>query len=1186
MYTERDEMMEFQVACKHSGAQESRKGRAGGRQGLTGTSPDGPSLLGLAGPAAAKSTLVLSEPGSRCCATPTGDTQGLAGRQHHKNNTGWTFSRRCIWLPVETIFRNSRRPPLDLFKQKTDGRTSEKPKWSRRVISSQEGLQPFSLLESNYKQGPPSALILVSCEMPRAKVVCGGLSIASFILGAGLLIAGLVVVLNVFPNTVHNSINKQKLLGLNNDGTLNDFTSQWANPKYISTMQYWIYNYTNPIGILNRAIYPDVAEIGPYSYDEIISNEIVNFTENGEKMIFKQIQTWVFNPNKSCAGCDPKKDKIIIPDIGFQVGIELVDQQLENVLYSELATYACQQLFKNKPDPKAYCQGVAKTIEGELGVLISLFNTSPFAMMTVDELMFSGYKTPFMDKFVNQFLKFLHGLFGTPFTPLPNPPIALNALNGTTDLLYTVWSGKLDPLKTGYIIDFSSISGNSSSSNSSMLPPEWWPSANISYCKDPLAALRIDGTNADYFKKIFLKRTEPLPVYISDICRTANLEYDRDVTVQGINGFRFILPASQFNYSLEENCGFCVPLPYGSYEYPPDSACLPTGLLDISGCSQGAPIIISKPHFYQAERVVSRFVPRLKQTYENDETTIDIEPNTGTVLQANKRLQINLLVNQFRNIKSLSVMRPGAYPLVWLNESYYMDEGTKNQLNSQLFTPTKIVNIICWCAVGLGGALLLLSVALSVTTFCCFREEHKKCHSRMPQTLQLGFLQALLAVCLVSITDSRVIQFYIEPAQKTFPTYVQQLVEGDLQRIEQGMKLTASVSLIFDAGYYIIVDSPSATDIQSKELMLKGVSSRNIAPGEVQVVVTTHGHPDHFGQGNFFPNARHFFGSYEYSDKNFITTELHTSDVMQLTKNVQLWNTPGHTAQDVSVIVHGVPCCGVVAVSGDLFYNEEDAMQSAGIWFQEAWNPIIGKMSRNKVMCYADYIIPAAMKEAADCNVTYHNPKTANTTEYVAKDLLANVTLPKTETNLPVQTTATTAVTTSQPTTSITIASLSPEIFGIPANSSVVASNLQTLELQTTIKPNITTSFFTVDLAAETPSPNEIHMNDGNEIQENLPPLGNKVKNPIFSSRTKEQVESVAPAVESAAMQLARMLNVGLGVAREDEPFPYTKFWQDTLKRIVEDGGPKLTADQFERQNRLRSYHHYLSPTTRTNTTA
>ena len=44
----------------------------------------------------------------------------------------------------------------------------------------------------------------------------------------------------------------------------------------------------------------------------------------------------------------------------------------------------------------------------------------------------------------------------------------------------------------------------------------------------------------------------------------------------------------------------------------------------------------------------------------------------------------------------------------------------------------------------------------------------------------------------------------------------------------------------------MVVDSPSATDISSKEQMLRGLNNARIYPGIVQMVVTTHGHPDHF----------------------------------------------------------------------------------------------------------------------------------------------------------------------------------------------------------------------------------------------------------------------------------------------------------------------------------------------------
>ena len=86
--------------------------------------------------------------------------------------------------------------------------------------------------------------------------------------------------------------------------------------------------------------------------------------------------------------------------------------------------------------------------------------------------------------------------------------------------------------------------------------------------------------------------------------------------------------------------------------------------------------------------------------------------------------------------------------------------------------------------------------------------------------------------------------------------------------------MTGSVTFIADSGYYIVVDSPSATDQIAKDQMIKGLNALGVVPGQIHIAVTTHGHPDHFGQGNFFSNAKHFFGPYEFSGATFTRTEL------------------------------------------------------------------------------------------------------------------------------------------------------------------------------------------------------------------------------------------------------------------------------------------------------------------------
>jgi glyoxylase-like metal-dependent hydrolase (beta-lactamase superfamily II) len=105
---------------------------------------------------------------------------------------------------------------------------------------------------------------------------------------------------------------------------------------------------------------------------------------------------------------------------------------------------------------------------------------------------------------------------------------------------------------------------------------------------------------------------------------------------------------------------------------------------------------------------------------------------------------------------------------------------------------------------------------------------------------------------------------------------------------------------------------------------------------QLNKIVITHGHPDHFGQDGFFNmSATHYFNTFKYSGNSMfmpITYDVSggyqwklkrifqsfqkSTGAYQLTPNVQLWQTPGHTPQDISVIVNNVPSMGTVAIVG------------------------------------------------------------------------------------------------------------------------------------------------------------------------------------------------------------------------------------------------------------------------------
>ncbi|KAI1730610.1 metallo-beta-lactamase superfamily domain-containing protein [Ditylenchus destructor] len=195
------------------------------------------------------------------------------------------------------------------------------------------------------------------------------------------------------------------------------------------------------------------------------------------------------------------------------------------------------------------------------------------------------------------------------------------------------------------------------------------------------------------------------------------------------------------------------------------------------------------------------------------------------------------------------------------------------------------------------------------------------------------------------------------------PIRVVPIIEGIMARDPDGQKINkvSSVSLVYGDGIVLLIDSAAATDFETNERVLKGLSLLNLSNADVRFVVTTHGHPDHFGQANFFPNADHFFGAYQNHGNRYTPTQLRNAPEMKLSERITFWSTPGHTTDCISVIVSGAEEFGTVAIVGDLFYSETDVLNSTE-WSREALNPYLGFHSQNKVICTADYVIPGHSK--------------------------------------------------------------------------------------------------------------------------------------------------------------------------------------------------------------------------------
>lgn len=171
---------------------------------------------------------------------------------------------------------------------------------------------------------------------------------------------------------------------------------------------------------------------------------------------------------------------------------------------------------------------------------------------------------------------------------------------------------------------------------------------------------------------------------------------------------------------------------------------------------------------------------------------------------------------------------------------------------------------------------------------------------------------------------------------------------------ENRYRANGTCTLITGNGLKIIVDTGSPRD---KERLLEKLKQHKIVPEDVNFVVCTHGHVDHVGNLNLFPNAVHMVSHdilqgldiYVDPPENFDKGVPYCIDG----ENVQVISTPGHTHSDVTVVITGTEY-GTVAVCGDLFEHEDDEK----LWAEFSECPEKQRENRRRVLEIADWIVP------------------------------------------------------------------------------------------------------------------------------------------------------------------------------------------------------------------------------------
>ncbi|XP_075944137.1 lysosome membrane protein 2-like isoform X1 [Anarhichas minor] len=212
----------------------------------------------------------------------------------------------------------------------------------------------------------------------------------------------------------------------------------------------------------------------------------------------------------------------------------------------------------------------------------------------------------------------------------------------------------------------------------------------------------INGSDGSAFHPL-LNKKERIYIFTPDLCRSIHMEFEKDVEVKGIPAYRFTPPRSVFA-SKEENPaneGFCVT----------PKECLGTGLLKVSPCRKGAPVVASFPHFYLADNKYVAAIEGMSPKRQHHQTFLDLNPTTGVIVRANKRAQINILLSRLSGFAKTRTLNETVFPVMFINESVVIDDVSAARVHKLLLIAT-LVSHFPLIIVGLGAIMLLVLIIL------------------------------------------------------------------------------------------------------------------------------------------------------------------------------------------------------------------------------------------------------------------------------------------------------------------------------------------------------------------------------------------------------------------------------------------------------------------------------------------
>ncbi|CAG7732611.1 unnamed protein product, partial [Allacma fusca] len=223
----------------------------------------------------------------------------------------------------------------------------------------------------------------------------------------------------------------------------------------------------------------------------------------------------------------------------------------------------------------------------------------------------------------------------------------------------------------------------------------FWTNKSVSgdkqYCS------RLNGSDGGGITPPFLTKESTVGFFYTHLCRSMVLNYNKEISYQGIPGWQFTLPENIFDSPRKnpDNQCFCKD-PGGDLE----SQCL-DGIYRAFVCYRDAPLVISKPHFLDGDQQLIDGVEGLHPSRDNHDSLYEVEPISGMFLRASIKFQLVAELQHLAGVSSLGDLPHVFVPTIWIEQLSYLDQENVDFIKYELVIPLRIAAWLQWIFISL-----------------------------------------------------------------------------------------------------------------------------------------------------------------------------------------------------------------------------------------------------------------------------------------------------------------------------------------------------------------------------------------------------------------------------------------------------------------------------------------------------